>query len=173
MKTKITVLFALLVSFAVCGMCSSSGDAGNDPLARPGVPGMCRGMLHLMSAPLLIPRAFVCGIVAPFQDTDEGGVTNSAARIAVQSATLPLSIAANTGVGAGGCCLEMLIGTMDILSCGYYGLPADRESGEIDTRPYFLQVTARPWRQEFWRRPADPAVPDGALARLDTPPPRL
>ncbi len=116
----------------------------HDTFAQPGLPGMCRGVVHIISAPLMIPYGFIYGVTVPFtSDPEMNGATNYIAYSAIQTFAAPLAIAANTGIGVGSCCIELISGFMDVMSLGYYDLPDEKHPEEYDSRPFFIQTLSR------------------------------
>jgi|GEM_PF-6720640 len=114
----------------------------NSFLSRRWLGGMCRGGLHVLSAPLLVPTSIAYGAAMPFtSNPEQAGGTNYFLYAAAQIFTFPLTLAANTGVGAGGCCLEIFKGLFDIVSLGNFDLPNENNIKTYDSRPYFIQIT--------------------------------
>jgi len=103
--------------------------------------GMCRGGLHILSAPLLIPVSLVYGIGTSFesdQETDEK--THDHLHVAKQIIVAPIAISINVIAGAGGCVIETFSGLFDVMSLGNYDLPKYDKTGSYDTRPYFIRL---------------------------------
>ena len=100
--------------------------------------GMCRGGLHVISAPLLVPTSIAYGIAKPFKSEPVVlGSTNYFLYAAEQTIVFPFVLVANTSISAGGSCLEIFTGVFDLLSLGNFNLPND---DSYDPRPYFIQV---------------------------------
>ncbi len=100
--------------------------------------GMCRGGLHVISAPLLVPTSIAYGIAKPFRNEPVAfGSTNYFFYAAEQIVIFPFALVANTSISAGGTCLEIFSGVFDLLSLGNFDLPND---DNYDPRPYFIQL---------------------------------
>ncbi len=100
--------------------------------------GMCRGGLHVVSSPLLVPTSVAYGIAKPFRSEPVVfGSTNYFLYAAEQTIIFPFVLVANTSIAAGGTCLEIFSGVFDLLSLGNFDLPGDNG---YDPRPYFIQV---------------------------------
>lgn len=107
--------------------------------------GMCRGGLHIVSAPLLIPVSLAYGIGTAFENDQESDQetnenTHDYLHIAKQIIVAPMTISVNVIAGAGGCVLETFSGLFDVMSLGNYDLPKYDKSGSYDTRPYFIRL---------------------------------
>ncbi|MCK5853123.1 hypothetical protein KAH27_08875 [bacterium] len=113
----------------------------NSFLSSSGKGGMCRGGLHIVSAPLLIPISLAYGFALPFDHYPKNTKDqHNYLRITKISFEMPLTIAVNGGVGAGGCALEIICGLFDVMSLGNYDLPKYAQTGSYDTRPYFMRL---------------------------------
>jgi len=103
--------------------------------------GMCRGGMHIISAPLLVPICLAYGFEVPFDNNPEiVQKERDYSRIIRIAFELPFTLAANGGVGAGGCALETFKGLLDIITLGHYDLPKYYKPGKYDTRPYFVKL---------------------------------
>ncbi len=110
-------------------------------LSQPGVGGVCRGFLRLITAPFVVPLSCVYGFTVPFTcDPELGGTTNYVVYSAVQTAATPLYVGANTLVGSCACGIEAARGLADIVFLGYYDLPDAKQPEAYDSRPYFIQI---------------------------------
>ncbi len=110
----------------------------NSFLSEKWIGGMCRGGLHIISAPLLVPTSIAYGIAKPFRSTPViFGSTNYFLYATGQTIIFPFTLVANTLAGTGGCCLEMFSGVFDLISLGNFDLPTD---DNYDPRPYFIQL---------------------------------
>lgn len=144
-KQLIPLIYSSIVCLTLCVTSAyAETETKEDPLAKPGLPGMCRGALHMVSAPLMVPYGLIYGLTVPFtSDPEMNGTTNYVAYSAMQTVAAPFAIAANTGIGAGGCCIEFVSGFIDVMSLGYYDLPDERNPENYDSRPYFIQTLSR------------------------------
>ena len=150
---KISILTALLSFFITFIALADESTAQstknvntytNSFLSENWIGGMCRGGLHILSAPLLVPTSLAYGAMMPFKsDPELGGTTNYYIYAAQQTVITPLFIAANVGAGAGGCCMETIAGLFDLISFGHYDLPEYDKERSYDSRPYFLQLVER------------------------------
>jgi len=119
----------------------SDNNYTNSYLSGNGVAGMCRGGLHIVSAPLLIPITFAYGIDTAFKDNQETGRnTHDFLNTTKQIMASPMFIAVNVAAGVGGCVLETLSGLFDVLSFGNYDLPKYDKYNSYDTRPYYIRL---------------------------------
>jgi len=135
-------------------------------LSSSGFGGMCRGGLHIISAPLLVPYSLAFGVAAPFRtDPEMGGTTNYFLYAAAQTVVAPVLLTANAGTGAGGCCLETLSGLCDILTLGRFDLPERGTSETYDHRPYFIQFAERMGRAR--NSPVFPLLAGGKQAKRE------
>ena len=118
-----------------------SGSNTNDFLSRNWGGGMCRGGLHIISAPLLVPITLAYGFEVPFENNPKiVRKRKDYSRIIKIAFELPCTLAANGGVGAGGCALETMEGLFDILTLGHYNLPRYAKPGKYDRRPYYVKL---------------------------------
>jgi len=143
-KTNIFILAAtvLLALNALADELAVKSEVNtNSFLSESGIGGMCRGGLHIISSPLLVPTALYFGLIDPFKrDPEIAGSTNYFIYTAEQLVVAPVTISANTAVGAGGCLFETISGFFDVISLGNYDLPEnDSRGGNYDSRPYFIQ----------------------------------
>ncbi len=107
-------------------------------LSERWIGGMCRGGLHVVSSPLLVPTSVAYGIAKPFKSEPVVlGSTNYFLYAAEQTIIFPFVLVANTSIAAGGTCLEIFSGVFDLLSLGNFDLPGD---DGYDPRPYFIQL---------------------------------
>jgi len=114
----------------------------NSFLSSSGRGGMCRGGLHIVSGPLLIPISLAYGFALPFEHYPKNTKEqHNYLRITKISFEMPWTIAVNGGVGAGGCALEIICGLFDVMTFGNYDLPKYARTGSYDTRPYFKRLT--------------------------------
>ena len=110
----------------------------NSFLSEKWLGGICRGGLHIISAPLLVPTSIAYGIAKPFKSEPVVlGSTNHFLYAAEQIVVFPFLLVANSSIAAGGTCLEIFCGTFDLLSLGNFDLPNDNN---YDPRPYFIQL---------------------------------
>jgi len=146
MKKKLILSIAIALAFIL--NCSAddlerkSYNNTNSFLSSSGKGGMCRGGLHIVSGPLLIPISLGYGFALPFdhypKNTKE---QHNYLRITKISFEMPFTIAVNGGVGAGGCALEIICGLFDVMTLGNYDLPKYAQTGSYDTRPYFKRLS--------------------------------
>lgn len=167
---------ACLLLLCVTGVLHATDTPHNNEtsfLARSGFPGMCRGVIHVLSAPIMIPYGLVYGAAAPFSaDPELNGSTNYITYAVVSTLTAPLTLAANTGVGAGGCGIELFSGLMDIFSFGHYNLPHEDSEAPYDARPFFLQALLhKDGPGALFARPS--SAPQDTQITSGTPPPFL
>jgi hypothetical protein len=150
MKTyTLTILFTAFLTFpSVADKLAAkpdentfSGSKTNVFMSRNWGGGMCRGGMHIISAPVLIPISLAYGFAVPFDNNPEVvQKERDYSRIIKIAFELPLTLAANGGVGAGGCALETMEGLFDVLTLGHYDLPKYCKPGKYDTRPYYVKL---------------------------------
>jgi len=143
---KIYALAILIIAFLTFPAAADKSETNpytdtNSFLSSDWGGGMCRGGMHIISAPLLVPISLAYGFEVPFDNNPEiVQKERDYSRIVRIAFELPLTPAANGGGGAGGCALETMEGLFDVLTLGHYDLPKYCKPGKYDTRPYYIKL---------------------------------